>query len=97
MLHALLHPKLHQRDVRHQSGKGVIDLSSLVTRADQTFGLENKANRVAEIYHHAKDLKLQAAQASITLPQAYEKCGVSHLVHGWSPQGHPVGIFPFSK
>lgn len=97
MLHAVLHPKASKNDVRHQDGKSIIDLNFSKARAGQTFGLEKKESRRAELYHHMKGLKESAANSSIQLPGAYEKCGVTHLAHFWNPQGHKVDLqFYFS-
>lgn len=90
MLHAFLHPKVHKRDVRHQDGRSVIDLEEMnfsKARANQTFGLHDPALRMAELYHHPEDLSQM-----FSLPSAYEKCGVSHFAHGWTPQGHAVSL-----
>lgn len=116
MLHAVLHPKAHKRDLRHQNNKSVIDLNvrapadgqsvvnlnveagvdpkilddlNVRARADQTFGLENSELLEPELYHHPTELK-RGAKGKLSLPLAYEKCGVSHLVHLWAPQGHSV-------
>lgn len=79
MLHSVLRPILNERDIRHEDQADVMEYLRE--------GVGKGESEKAEVSGSQEELAESQEKVS-------ERMGITHLVHAWHQQGHPV-CFPF--